>query len=342
MANFDVFVGGRLEGVIATSNAVSLDINGFGFDPAYSDCSLTIPQGGSFRYSFWDESGATGYEVPAGNYVMAHAEVYLQQNNLTDIIYAIYDQTGRRCVGMWGDGNGNYLLVHNTGTEAAPVWTPLGGGFAFNPFNGTLGTVDLQLIIDAGGDHTAMLVCNNNLVQQTTFSDGSISGATGVYHASLSHGSSFWSQLLARQNGNTIAAHVKTTRATGVGTNSGWTGTYTDVNEPLTNDTTVNQAVTAGLKQSYPMANIAIPTGYLVSSVFYWLRAKNGGASPENIKSLVVDGGTEYDGAANMTPNPILPYSSVMERYDTSPATGLAWGQAEWNAPVEFGYISEA
>lgn len=342
MATFDLFIGGRLEGLTSLTQSLYIDTTGGVYDSAYSDCAVTIAEQGSFRYSFWDESGNVGYTVPAGNYVMAHASIYYQQGNLSDILFAIYDQSGRRCVGMCGDGNGNYYLAHNTGTEASPVWVQVGTGTVYRPMNGGLGTADLQLVIDAGGNHTAMLVANNNLVSQGAVVDTGITGATGVYHAQLHNGSGSYSQLLARQNGNTIAAHVKTCRATGPGSHSDWTGAYTDVNEVATNDSTVNQATTAGLKQSYPMTNVAVPTGYQISGVFHWLRAKNGGASPENIKSMVVDGGTEYDAAANMTPSVGLPYGPIMERYDVSPATGVAWTQTEWNAPVELGFISEA
>ena len=337
MSTYDLFVGGRLEGLTALSGGTGLSTDAY--DNTYSDCNVLTPQGASFEHGFYDTSG-NATAVTAGNYAMAHAEVQLQQGNISGPIAAMLDSTGRKVVACYGDGNGNFYLAQNT-NPTGETWAQLGTGTVYRPFNGGLGTIDLQVVVDASGAHTALLACNGNAVQSHTFTDTAVAsgGVSGMWYGCLYNGWAAWSQLYARANGSTIGAHVKTVRATGAGTYSAWTGTYTDVNEQFTNDSTVNQSTNVGDKQSYPMANVTVPTGYTISGVWHWLRAKNDGGSPDNIKSLILSSGTEA--ASGDLPGLGLTFNGTFHRYDTDPHTSAAWTQAGFNAPVELGFQSD-
>ncbi len=165
-----------------------------------------------------------------------------------------------------------------------------------------------------------------------------VSGLLYVWDIKLTLGSPH-SQILCAEGRSTVNGKVKYARATGAGANTAWTGVYTDVNEAVNSDATVNSATTAGLRQTYPMTNVTVPAGYVIGGVFHFLRGKNDGAAPSNIKSSLRRSATNYDAATDM-PGIGTSFGPLLHRYDVDPSTGVVWTQAGWNEPAQAGFLS--
>ena len=51
-------------------------------------------------------------------------------------------------------------------------------------------------------------------------------------------------------------------------------------------------------------------------------------------------GGTEHE--SGVMPGTLVTFGNVGARYDVNPDTGLLWIAADWNAPIQLGFTSEA
>lgn len=328
----NLFTGGRLESIKVLSGVVSDNTPGGWYNTTYSDNALDVG-GGVAQVPFYDPASApllVPYSVPSGHSLYFHLTGFWQ-NNPNNFYVQLNDSSGNPWVRCYGSGQ----MMYNSGTGASPVWTNLGtsaGQIAFS----TAIPIDIKIDIAAGGTHTATLFyANVQVMAPTTFT---ASGMTNLSSAILTGSNLIFSEIMATEDLSTIGGHVFTKRAAGAGTHTDWAGTYTDINEQVTNDNTINQATTAGLVQTYPMANVALPNGYAISSVFNWVRAKNNGNAPVNIKSVVRRGGTDYT-SGNLS-SVGVGFGGAGARYDVDPSTSAAWTQAGWNAPVEVGFAS--
>ena len=200
-------------------------------------------------------------------------------------------------------------------------------------------TYDIKLTF--GAPHTAELSQNGSvLVAATTFTQAALtslrslrlSGASTNFQANFS-------QILCGRGISTIGGFVRYSRATGAGTNTAWSGAFTDVNEPIGNDATVNTSTVTAQKESYAMGDVTVPGGFVIQTVFQFLRAKNNGAVPTNIKSLIRSGATDFSSGALTSPTFGTSFQPMGMRYDNDPATAAAWTAAGWNA-AEAGFES--
>lgn len=342
MTNMVVFSGGRLESVQIVSGSPADNTTGASFDSAYCDASLQLSNGTNDEVAcpFVDAAMAPT-TVPDNATCWFHCDAYHLSGfaNAQGDGIIFYDSSGFPWVKLRGDnGTPTVYLYGNTGTGLVPVWTQIGANV---PFTFARTTFDISVAIDSGGSHGVTLYVNGTASVATgTFSNSSFTNIAAVHLRAFDTGGSWgYSQLMATNGLSTVGGHVFSSRATGAGANAGWTGTYTDVNEANDNDTTFNEAAAAGLRQSYAMGDVTVPAGYYIASVFHWLRAKNDGTAPENIKSVCRRGGTDYVGASNM-PGIGAGFAAVGARYDVDPSTSAAWTQAGYNA-AEMGFESE-
>ena len=233
-------------------------------------------------------------------------------------------------------------LQYNAGTASSVNWQNVGGVYGYPGNFTTPSDLDIKIDIGTDGVHTILLAYNRiAVVGPVTFTQTLMTNIASFTLSGDPRGGipDCWSELICTEDLSTIGAHVATCRPTGAGVHADWVGTYTDVNEVLTDDTTVNQSLTAGQIQTYPMGNITIPFGYIVSGIFHWIRAKNDGSAPNNLAAVIRgSSGTDHI-TSNLT---LLPtYTAGGARYDVNPDTGLNWQQSEWNTPVQLGFKSE-
>lgn len=281
------------------------------------------------------------YTVAAGHSFYFHAQFgYTDGYGGGSVMLVLVDSAQ----GHWVQLLANGQLQYNAGTAGAPNWQNLGTPYGTPGGYNSPNAIDIKLEIHAGGNHTVMLAYGGvAVVGPIVFNQPLLTGIQAFQITGQDfRTASTWSQLLCTEDLSTIGGFVKTVRATGAGAHSAWSGAYTDVNEVITDNATYNQALTSGLEQSYPMANIAVPAGCIIQGVFTYIVAKNDGSNPANISSLIRTG----DGTDHMSANLgglNIAYIGVGARYDINPETGVAWTQADWNAvPVQLGFVSEA
>jgi len=330
-----LFLGGRLDSVKQVSGSITEISGSVGWwDPTYSDTALNLG-GSTMGVQLTDPASSpllTNYAVGAGHSVFFH-EVEVWQSNPGGVMRTFFDSAGYPWVRVDGNGNASY----NSGTGPSPVWTNVGASAGTVPYN-SYADFDLKLDISSSGTHTLLVAYNRvAVIGPVTFNAPGLTNISSVqvYGGNNTYGVS---QIMVTEDWSTIGGHVTTTRPNGAGADADWSGTYMDVNEQVTNDSTVNQSTVAGQKQTYTMGNITVPTGYVVASVFNWLRAKNDGGVPSNIQSICRPGGT--DNVSGDLNGILVTYSAVGARYDVNPDTSAPWTQAAWNAPVQMGFES--
>lgn len=339
-----LFAGGRLDSFeVVNSTGVSESSSTTGRDTTYTDAAIGFSDGspGALRARFRDESFNL-VSVGTPGTVFGHCETHSLGNSIgSRNLMEFADSSGNpwvaaRCPTANGTAIG---LYYNSGTAGSPVWTLIGATTTFA--TSTKYAYDLRVVL--GSPHTAELYRDGVLVASGTFSQPLLTELSSLVIRAYSNTTGQacrFSQVLATEEISTIGAKVAYVRPNGAGSNSEWTGAVTDVNEAVNSDTTVNTAATAGLTQTYAMGDITVPSGYVIKSVFQWLRAKNDGASPLNLKSVLRLGGSNVVGASNLSGMGVG-FAAVGTRYDTNPSTGLAWTQAGWNA-AEAGFQSAA
>lgn len=334
-----LYSGGRLESVVNVIGSPADLTSGGQYDATYADACLNVPLTASVDTLLYD-SAMSPITAPNDHTYYLHFDAYNDFFGGGGAVLTMFDSSGHPWVRILGDTASTGLLVqYNSGTGGSPVWTTIGS--ATISANHVLQTWDLSVFIDpAGTAHVANLYLNGVLVGASsgTFSAAGFSDFAKITWANVNNSrSTSFSQMLVTQDTPTIGAHVKTIRASGAGHYTAWTGAYTDVNEPLDNDSTYNKSTTVGDEQSYTMGDVTVPSGYAIASVFYWLRANEAGGAPANVKALLRTGSTDF--VSGDLAGIGLGFGAIGNRYDVDPNTSAVWTQSGFNA-YEMGFES--
>lgn len=336
-----LFVGGCLDSLAAS--ALTQDFT-YGsapyFDNTYTGIAVACTNG---QTTWWEATCLDGTLTPTsvvggqtwyGHFNFNFTNPYSNGHVLLDV----KDSTGNpwvslRCKG----GSPTWGLYYNSGTVAAPVWTQLGADITMAQNSAPYPRLDVVVVIGATGNHTASVYNKEALVATGTFTQALFTNIRSMrgYGGQL-YG--FFSEIAMTEGLSTIGARIGCSTSNAAGTNSGFTGAYTDLND--TSDTTLNTSGVAGQKTTYNVSDLTVPANNVIRAVFQWIRGKNDGSSPQNIKPVVRSGGADYVAAAN-APGISGALGPLPARYDVNPATGLNWTQAEYNA-AEFGFQSAA
>jgi hypothetical protein len=334
-----LFAGGRADSVTPVVGGVGESTTAGAFDPTYCDASLSITNQNYCQLTFLDLAGAP-VDVVTGETVYLHFEWYpgASSYSVNFNLATLVNAAGQPWLALRFNSTTTLGLYYNSGTGASPVWTQIGTTFSAP----TTVRQEFDLKLTLGSPHTAEWSINRTLYAGGTFTQAGLTALRGAYlHAAYGNATAMhFSQVMATEGISTINGKVKYSRATGAGANSGWTGTAADVNEAINSDATVNAAASAGLRQTYAMGDVTVPLGLTIKSVFHWMRGKNDGISPLNIKSVARSAGTDYPATNNVT-GIGTSFGALNTRWDNDPATALPWTQAGWNA-VEMGYDSVA
>ena len=336
--------GGKLCSVLLVAPGFADDNNRAFFDSAYSDSALSIGNNAVAYVPAYDPASAPAlvpYATPAGHSFYFHAQYGFSDNSARGgvTVVQLVDSAGYPWLRITTDMDMDF----NSGTGVAPAWTTLGNTMR-GPGQDSHVPFDIKVDLDAGGNHHATFFMNDvAVIGPAAFTQAALTNMAGARltndddYAPAPH----WSQGLITEDLSTIGSHVATTRGTGAGAHTAWTGTVAGVNAPVNSDASPNQATAAGLLQSYPQTNITVPEGYLIAGVFAYLRAKNDGAGPpQNLTALCRPASTDH--ATADLGGMGVGYGSVGARYDANPDTSAAWTAGEWNTPAELGFGSAA
>lgn len=329
--------GGRLDSVAVTGTVTEVTTAGH-FDSTYADCALSLSSSPTNHWTqtFKDTSNAA-VDVVTGETLYAHFE-YRPVTSTTTVVlvWVLLDSSSQPWLALrTTTGSDVYGLYYNSNTGASPTWTLLGSTFTLT--NTVRYALDCKLTL--GSPHSIELSIDGVSQVTTTFTQASLTALRSQRGYGLNGGNSNrFSQIMAAEGISTVGGKVKYSRPTGAGTNSAWTGAYTNVNAAVDSTATVDSATAAALKQSYAMGDVTVPAGSVIKSVFHALYAKNDGVAPQNIKSLLRSGGADYAAASNLS-GIGTSFAALIERYDNDPATSAPWTDTNLNA-AEAGYLS--
>lgn len=332
MADEILYAGGRLDSVEIAGTVTEITTTGH-FDSSYCDAAISCANSTAIWTARMRDSSFALTTVVSGETGYFHCEARFGGNATTAAnLFWIEDSSGFPWVAFRSTtSSGVYGFYYNSGTGASPTWTLIGSTFALA--QNTKFRLDIKVTL--GSPHSAEFSVDNSLTASGTFTQASFTNVRSMRGAGLFANS--FSQLMATRGISTINGNVKYSRATGAGSNSGWTGAATNVNEAINSDATVDSTTTAGVKQTYAMGDVTVASGFAIKAVFQWLRAKNDGTAPNNIKSVIRSGGTDYS-SSNLG-SLGTSFGPVGMRYDSDPATSVAWTASGWNA-AEAGYES--
>lgn len=333
-----LFVGGRLDSV-RISGSVTDSTTSTHRDTSYTDAALSFTGNPSIFADFFTQSGGvlSPHTVVSGEDLYVHWEMGHSGTNYTTgaSLIVIYDSSGYPWVRVrCATSNNVPRIQYNSGTGPSPVWTSIGAGTGLL----TSSRKEYDLKVTLGSPHSVEFSVAGSLVDSGTFSQASFTNAAyALLSSDINSGTVFISQIICTEGISTIGAKVWTRRGTADGTNTGWSGAYTDVNEAVGSDASVQSSTSAGQKETHAIADVTISAGQEISSVWHWMRAKNDGSAPTNIKSVIRSGGTDYV-TANLS-GIGTSYGPVGARYDADPATASNWTQSSFNG-IEAGYES--
>lgn len=143
---------------------------------------------------------------------------------------------------------------------------------------------------------------------------------------------------------STISHTVRRRTPTGAGANSGWTGTYAEIDDTPsgTIGTDVVSISASEVKSTFTAAALAAPTnGHVVKAVAVAVFCKNDGTgtAPQNLKLVLRAGGLDYESPANATIG--VGWTGGQAFWENNPNTGAAWANITAVNNTEFGIISK-
>lgn len=334
-----VFAGGRLDSVRIVSGSPAEVTTSGRFDSAYADCAIACSNTVTFAADFKTASAnvLSDTDVVTGETLWAHAEVYFTASSSTArSVVEFQNAAGEPWLALrTTTTSGTYGVYYNSGTGGSPTWTLIGSTFAMA--NSTSYALDFKL--ELGSPHSLEFSLDGTLSQSGTFTQASLTALRRAVFGFVSTGTNntLWSQILCTEGISTIGNKVLTRRGTADGANTGWSGAYTDVNEAVGSDASVQSSTSAGQKETHAIADITLSAGQEIGCVWHWMRAKNDGSAPNNIKSVIRSGGTDF--ATGDLSGIGTSFAAVGARYDSDPDTASNWTQGGFNG-IEAGYES--
>jgi hypothetical protein len=343
MADEVLFAGGRRDSLLVTGGSpVEVTTSGR-FDSTFADSAILLQPTDSVQHGLFTQTGGvlSSDTVVEGETLFVHFEQFnasAASGSASINLVDFRDSSGFPWLAVRGAGTPDtYVFVFNSGTGASPVWTAIGANFTLT----RSALLELDIVLTLGSPHTATLYVGRSILRTGTFTQALLTNIAAIRYGSPANSgtaanNTHISQMMATRGISTLGAKVRYSRATGAGANTGWSGTHTAVNEAVGSDATLQNAATAGLISTHAMGDVTVSAGFEIKSVFHWLRAKNDGTSPNNIRSVLRSSGVDY--ATGNLSGMGLGYGPVGARYDTDPL-GNNWTQSVWNA-IEAGYES--
>lgn len=207
-------------------------------------------------------------------------------------------------------------------------------------------TTGSSQLTNSAGAFDLYIRVNSSTGEATLYKDGvsqgTFSGNTSIDNASFGRlhffgqtggaNELFVSQVIV-SNESTIGWVLATLAPDGNGANTGWTGSFTDIDEFILDTNDYIEAIATNVIETSTVSNInAAYSTYNVKAVAVGVRASNdSGSVISDIQAALRVGSTNY-----FSPNLGLPKDGTdYSRYyiwETNPATSAAWAQAAVNS----------
>lgn len=254
--------------------------------------------------------------------------------------YTAYVANSGRVYVRWYNSSGTevFRLTGNTSSQfqmqywSGATWTNI-GGTATAP-NSVLSTIQVKIVCGASG--AAELLVNDVSVASGTAAMAAVTNIDKVqYVDNIGGGSALYYSRITVANVDLTGYQQFLSPATSNGTDTGGTGTYTDINELPLNDATMISLAAAGDRHDFKSAARSFGST-TVKGVTITARAQKGLSGPTKMKFYLLISGTRY-----YSPDVSLTTSLTGYEYtwELNPATSAAWTNvAAADANLEWGW----
>lgn len=331
MADRWLFAGG-FEAIQVEAGTPSANTTSTTFNSTYADHSISAHSTNRAFFAFVDSSGAADSAVTGETLHVHFAMTRISGSTIPTAGNAVelFDNSGFSWLSLRNTGTTDtYGLFYNSGTGASPTWTQIGSNTQSIT---NAAVVDIDIWITLGSPHSASWAVNASLKDTGTFTQGSLTSLSKVRLRGSAAIGMGYSELMATTGISLVGAHLYSSKPTGAGSNSGWTGAYTDIDDVAIGDTDAITSGTAAQRSTFAYANVpTLASNEALGEVFLWTRARNSGGAPSNVAPVRrTSGGTDNVGSSFSGISGA--YSSLLTRY-----SGLS--ETEFNGS-EFGVES--
>lgn len=303
------FAGNTLAAFFRTNSAIVETTSSGKFDSTFVPSAITLP-----LYTDYAET----YAFSATGTVWFHFEFYTpgNQSTVSPIIYGL------------NGVNSVFRLTLDVSTAQfqywnGSAWTNTGTTFALS--TAVLYRFDIKVALNSGFE----LYTGGTL---RTSGSGWSGGATTVTSARFStpstNSTSYVSQVMVADFDTRDSRYYQISADGNSASNNGGTGTYTDINETVLDETTAEVVSVAGNKMGQTWANITLPSGYIVGAVCMGARGRIAGTITDG-KLGIRSGGSNYSSSGKAYTTGYEPRGRIDE---TDPATSANWTQSGVNA----------
>ena len=324
MANRWLYAGGDI-GMMRNSGTPTSDTTAGRRNATYADHAVSGTTTAGVYADFIDSAGASDAAV-TGEVLYARATLYGTGTASVNNFLQIVDGSDQPWIALRNTANGVAGLYYNSNTGASPTWTQIGSsgsasGLAVWVFKVTLGS-----------PHVIELYKDGALFASGNATMASFTSADALRFQGVGATASQCSEFAATVGISLIGSNVYYGKPSAAGSNSGWTGAYTTIDDVGIDDTDLISSGTAAQKSTFAYADLpTLAAGYTIGDLFMWTRAKNDGAAPANVKPVRRDSGST-DNVGSSFSGMGVGFAEFLTRY-----SGIS--PAEYNAS-EFGVES--
>lgn len=311
------FASNSLAGMFRTSTAIVEATTAGRFDTAYTPLAISIPGAGSDYASTQAlPSAATGTQWIRFDWYVPT----LTSTATPGIIQVMSGSTGVFRTLQTGVGPNHTMQCQYWNGSA---WTNTGATFALTV--STLYTLAVKIIHNTSFEFYA----NGSLMTSGSGWTGSPTSSDSVrFYSSGNSNASFLSQLMWADY-DIRDSHLLNAALNGnSATNTGGTGTFTDINETVLNETTAEAIAISTNKMGQTKASITVPGGYNIKGMVIAGRGRVNGTIT-NGKYGIRSGGVNYSSANQ---NFAAAYEPRVYISAVDPNTGTDFTQANFNS----------
>jgi hypothetical protein len=303
------FAGNSLASFKRSSVAVTEITTAGKFDSAFVPNAIALPNGSDFFDT--EDFNATGT-------IWLHFEYYNSTGSSTN--------TGP----MLRNGSTGIFRIIRSGTPYfaqywnGSSWTTTGSSFSFA--TSTKHRVDIKIVLNTSYE----LYDNGTLIASGSGWSGGPTTATNMRFNPINDaGIGAVSQVLISDTDTRNSRYMTAALNGDSATYTDGTGSFSDVNETVLNDSTAVVLTAVGNKKGFTKTSISVPTGYIIGAMCVSARGRVNGGTVTDGKLAVASGATYSASSGRSYASGYEPRGTIVEN---DPDTGTQFTQSGFNA----------
>ena len=298
------------------------------------DC-VESTSSGTFDSGFVSNSILVTGPAGAGDFIRTYA-FSATGTVWTHFEYYTTATTGTDQIALWRNGSTGVfrLKPSNMSTVQPQYWNGSAWVNTGSPIDmtGTRRRVDIKIDLGSGFE---LYYAGTKISEGSGWSGGgtTITDVAWCYpDVSFDNRSFYVSQVLVADFDTRDSRYHQATMDGNSATDTGGTGTYTDVSETVLNESTAEYVTVSGNRMGQTYANITVPSGYVIGGACMAARGRISGA--------ITDGKLGFLSSASRSTSTGRTYTTGYEPrgyiIETDPATSSAFTQSGFNALETF------